>query len=130
MKPTNNKPYKVELSDIMQRYSVSEDLKDEIQKRVNRINRSKSIPRSVLDRRSSDLQNAYIKVKELDTKTIKRLEKAFDNLKQVRKEVSIKWESGKLNKAESKVEYALNKAKLHYCSYEALMAVILGYKFY
>lgn len=134
MKKNNNQTYKVKFEDLKARFNFSDEQDEYIKKRVNSVNRTTSIPRRVLERRSLDLQKAYIVAKQLDIKVLKELETVFNALKTVRKEVSIKWDYEKLLNVEKQVERAMKKHSLtNYSDFlgsEALMSVITGYQFY
>lgn len=134
MKKNNNQTYKVKFEDLKERFNFSDELDEYVKKRVSSVNQTTNIPRRALERRSLDLQQAYIVAKQLDINVLKELENVFNALKTVRKEVSIKWDYQKLLKVEKQVERAMKKHKLNnysdFLDSEALMSVITGYQFY
>lgn len=74
MKTNKHQTYKVSFGDLKERYSFPDAIDDEIRKRINRVNRTNSIPRKALERRSLEMQTAYIEILKLEKEDTKKLE--------------------------------------------------------
>lgn len=98
MKKNEENNYKVDLEDVMQRYNVPENLRDEIDARVKRINRKSSISKRVLDRRCHSIQSAYAFIRKLDLNQIREFDKLVNKANKILKQhSSISKEFKKIN---------------------------------
>lgn len=132
---------KVDLEDVMVRYSVPENLREEISARVKRINRKSTIPRSALERRSRSMQLAYVFIMQLDSTLIEEFTSLANEANKMLKHHSIYSEEyGKINKKINEfciktgvAKKICSSSKSYYIDYsipiDALLAVITGFQF-
>jgi len=134
--------YKVTFDDLKKRYEFPDDIDQEIQKRVKKVNRTDYIPRRCLERRSLDFQAAYAEIMKyekpirvelqriaterhenkklygLNSKEYKKLDKQFDNY------------CSKIGLASNEYSSYLDRyTNKFYVSVSALVDVLMMYEF-
>lgn len=115
------KATKLDAKELYRTYQIGTLCFEDVQKRVNRVNRSFSWNRSAIEKRSKQMQQAYIDLLQFDKKDIQKIEAVYLKEK----------DSDSIQLTLEKLYYkTFNKTKkIQFDVLEAYVAILTGYKF-
>lgn len=119
------KATKLDAKELYKTYQIGTLCFDDVQKRVNRVNRSFSWNKSALEKRSKQIQQAYIDLLQFAKKDLQKIESIY--LKE--KDSNSRWFEGTQLTIENLYYKTFNKPKkVDFGVLEAYVAILTGYK--